>query len=137
MKAKPMLLTRPARSLFARPALVLAALLVLLLTHPASGIESVISSKHNLSVSGPGDIKSATETEICIFCHTPHRGTGETPLWNHALSSATYTPYTSSTIKAAVGQPTGASKLCLSCHDGTVALGLVNSRSGPIEMQNG
>ncbi len=104
---------------------------------PTRGVDSVISSKHNLSVSGPGQIKAATETEICIFCHTPHNSTGETPLWNHALSSATYTPYASSTIKAVIGQPTGASKLCLSCHDGTVALGLVNSRSGPIEMQNG
>ncbi|HSU55282.1 MAG TPA: cytochrome c3 family protein, partial [Candidatus Dormibacteraeota bacterium] len=33
-------------------------------------------------------------------------------------------------------QPTGASKLCLSCHDGTVALGMVASRSRPIEMRN-
>jgi hypothetical protein len=38
MKAKPMLRMRPARLLFAIPALVLAALLALLLTHPASGI---------------------------------------------------------------------------------------------------
>jgi predicted CXXCH cytochrome family protein len=137
MKAKPMLNLRFNRMPSARPSLWLGAMLALLLAHSACGIESVISSKHNLSVSGPGDIKAATETEICVFCHTPHRGTGETPLWNHALSGATYTPYASSTIKAAIGQPTGASKLCLSCHDGTVALGLVNSRSGPIEMQNG
>jgi predicted CXXCH cytochrome family protein len=137
MKAKSMLIPSFARSPLAGFSLWLGAMLALLPAHSAGGIESVISSKHNLSVSGPGDLKAATETEICIFCHTPHRGTGETPLWNHTLSSATYTPYTSSTMKAAIGQPTGASKLCLSCHDGTVALGLVNSRSGPIEMQNG
>ena len=29
-------------------------------------------TKHNLSVSGPGIIKAATEDEICIFCHVPH-----------------------------------------------------------------
>src|ERR1041385_334859 len=90
--------------------------------------DTVLNSKHNLSVTGPGTVKATTETEVCIFCHTPHRATGEQPLWNHAGSAATYTPYSSSTLKAAVGQPTGASKLCLSCHDGTVALGLVNSR---------
>ncbi len=99
--------------------------------------ESVISSKHNLSVTGSGDIRATMESEICLFCHTPHRATGAQPLWNHTLSDATYTPYNSSTIKATVGQPTGASKLCLSCHDGTVALGMVNSRARPIEMRSG
>jgi len=99
--------------------------------------DTVLNSKHNLSVSGPGTVKASTETEVCVFCHTPHRATGEQPLWNHSASSATYTPYSSSTLKATVGQPTGASRLCLSCHDGTVALGLVNSRTSPIPMQNG
>jgi predicted CXXCH cytochrome family protein len=103
---------------------------------PLRAAESVISSKHNLSVSGSGDIRATLESEICIFCHTPHRATGAQPLWNHTLSDATYTPYNSSTIKAAVGQPNGSSKLCLSCHDGTVALGKINSRSGIIEMRN-
>ena len=98
---------------------------------------SIIYSKHNLSISGPGNVRSSTESEICIFCHTPHNATGDGPLWNHAMSAAAYTPYSSSTLKAAVGQPTGASKLCLSCHDGTVALGMVGSRSVPIPMQSG
>ena len=105
-------------------------------TRPLFAAESVISSKHNLSISGSGDIRASIESEICIFCHTPHRATAAQPLWNHALSEATYTPYNSSTIKAAVGQPTGASKLCLSCHDGTVALGMLNSRSQPVQMRN-
>ena len=45
-----------------------------------------------------------------------------TPLWSHTLSTAVYKIYESSSLKAKVGQPTGSSKLCLSCHDGTVAL---------------
>ena len=99
--------------------------------------QSIIYTKHNLSVSGPGSLRSANEADICIFCHAPHNTTGLGPLWNHELSQATYTPYSSSTLKATVGQPTGASKLCLSCHDGTVALGLVANRSIPIAMQPG
>jgi len=44
-------------------------------------------------------------------------------LWNHQMSSVTnYIVYTSPTLKAVVGQPDGSSRLCLSCHDGTVAL---------------
>lgn len=99
--------------------------------------DTVLATKHDLSVAGGGTIKATMESEVCYFCHTPHRGTGQTPLWNHTLSSVTYTPYSSSTAKATVGQPTGASKLCLSCHDGTVAIGMVATRSTAIEMQGG
>src|SRR5690242_6849752 len=87
-------------------------------THAAS----IVDSKHNLAISGPGEIRAMAETEICIFCHTPHKTTGQAPLWSHVMPAQNYTPYSSTTMKATdVGQPTGASKLCLSCHDGTVA----------------
>src|SRR4051812_22035083 len=62
----------------------------------SANADSVLNSKHDLSVTGPGPIKASTESEVCIFCHTPHRGTGENPLWNHSMSSATYTVYDSS-----------------------------------------
>jgi len=81
-------------------------------------------NKHNLSASGPGPVKSDTVTEVCVFCHTPHNANPAVPLWNQSLSSGvSYAPYSSSTLTAAVGVPTGSSKLCLSCHDGTVAIG--------------
>ncbi len=104
--------------------------------HSATGV-GILDSKHDLSVSGPGPAKALSESEVCLFCHTPHRAVSQTPLWNHRMSEASYTPYTSSTTKAAVGQPTGSSKLCLSCHDGTVALGMLHTRSSPIEMRDG
>ncbi len=99
--------------------------------------ESIVNSKHNLSVSGPGSVKAAGESEICVFCHTPHNALGAAPLWNRYESGQTYVPYTSTTVKASVGQPTGASKLCLSCHDGTVALGMVSNRSAVIPFVGG
>ena len=97
---------------------------------------SIVNSKHNLSVSSPGTVHAttATETEICVFCHTPHGATTDGPLWNHQMSTATYKPYSSPTLKAVVGQPNGSSRLCLSCHDGTIALGSVSSRAGGIAM---
>ena len=97
---------------------------------------SIVNSEHNLSISGPGTVIAETEGDICIFCHAPHTKAGQIPLWNREDSHATYKPYTSTTLKATVGQPTGASKLCLSCHDGTVALGMVANRSTPIRMRN-
>jgi predicted CXXCH cytochrome family protein len=99
--------------------------------------ESILVSKHNLSVSGPGTVKAAAESEVCVFCHTPHNSSPKAPLWNRFDSGATYLPYRSTTTKATVGQPTGASKLCLSCHDGTVALGMVRSRSTAIRLGGG
>ncbi|HXE41981.1 MAG TPA: cytochrome c3 family protein [Candidatus Baltobacteraceae bacterium] len=99
---------------------------------------SVVTSVHNLSVSSPGTIKATAEGDVCIFCHTVHRANGQTPLWNHNMSGVTnYIVYSSPTLKAVVGQPNGSSRLCLSCHDGTVALGSVNSRTSTIQMQNG
>lgn len=102
--------------------------LILLLTVLPGRADSIVNSKHNLSASGPGLVKAAAESEICIFCHTPHNSSPEAPLWNRFSSGATYQPYRSTTVKAVIGQPTGASKLCLSCHDGTIALGMVRSR---------
>jgi predicted CXXCH cytochrome family protein len=98
---------------------------------------SIVNSKHNLSASGPGTVKATTEPEVCIFCHTPHNATPVQPLWNRNLSLSGYKTYTSNSLQALPNQPTGNSKLCLSCHDGTIALGSVVSRSQPIQMANG
>ncbi len=67
--------------------------------------------------------------EICVVCHTPHNaldpaanGLTYAPLWNHEVTTSTYTLYSSATIDFTPGQPDGVSKLCLSCHDGSVAI---------------
>ena len=65
--------------------------------------------------------------EICRVCHVPHdhgRAVADVGLlWNHALSSVTYTMYTSPTTDGTQdAQPGGASKMCLGCHDGTVGI---------------
>ncbi len=97
---------------------------------------AINDTKHNLSVTGPGDFKALNETRICVFCHTPHNGFPSSPLWNRDLANPeTYTPYSSTTMRARPSYPTGPSRLCLSCHDGTVALGEVRRPSGKIAMQ--
>jgi len=64
--------------------------------------------------------------KICIACHTPHRADGTAaaavPMWNHSTSTRTYRLYSSAALMARMEQPAPMSKLCLSCHDGTVAL---------------
>ena len=93
-------------------------------------VQDVANTVHNLSVSGPGTFKSLTIDEICVFCHTPHNAAPNVPLWNHELSGANYIEYDSSTLQSTPGQPTGDSRLCLACHDGTVALGAIRNLQG-------
>jgi predicted CXXCH cytochrome family protein len=96
----------------------------------AWGAQDIVNTVHNLSVSGPGTFKSLTVSEVCVFCHTPHSAQPDGPLWNRAMSGQTYLIYGSSTLQASPGQPSGRSRLCLSCHDGTVALGAIRNLPG-------
>ena len=77
--------------------------------------------------------------EICLPCHAPHNNQDvtEAPLWNHEVTQAVYTLYTSPTLDAGtppgtLDQPGGVSKLCLSCHDGTVAIDAFGGQPGSI-----
>lgn len=103
----------------------------------ASAQQSVVDSPHNLSASGPGSIRASSEEQVCIFCHAPHNASPIRPLWNRAMPTDAYAIYTSRALDAEPGQPTGSSKMCLSCHDGTIALGAVVSRTTPIGMVGG
>ena len=95
----------------------------LLISSYAFAVGDIIGTAHNLSTSGSGPFKSQTEDRICVFCHTPspHNAVPDAPLWNRRSSG--YINYQSSTMDATPGKPGGSSRLCLSCHDGTIALG--------------
>ncbi|WP_223550803.1 cytochrome c3 family protein [Aestuariivivens sp. NBU2969] len=58
---------------------------------------------------------------VCAVCHTPHNSVTTLPLWDHAASSSAFTEYTSitNTLDGTFTAVSGASALCLSCHDGT------------------
>lgn len=106
-------------------------------TGATAQVISIRGGPHDLSAGGPGPVRAASEDQICIFCHTPHNASPVGALWNRSLSPAAYSVYTSPSLDALPGQPTGTSKLCLSCHDGTIALGGVLSRDAPILMAGG
>jgi len=100
----------------------------------------VADTVHDLSSGSAGPfndaaLQSTNVNEVCVFCHTPHQPTGVTtdPLWNHELSAETsYGVYDSPTMDAdaIAGGPIAdvagsgtTSDLCMSCHDGTIAVG--------------
>jgi len=115
----------------------LSLFLLLINANNLGGAGSIFKSKHNLSVSGEGSIKSPSETRVCIFCHSSHNASSEGPLWNHkTTSSGQFQTYKRSTMVSSAEQPNGSTKLCLSCHDGTIAVGAIRGRSAPIPMKN-
>ncbi|HTB96833.1 MAG TPA: cytochrome c3 family protein [Terracidiphilus sp.] len=82
-----------------------------------------VMGMHNL---GPGSTSPVTgaRTDSCAYCHAPHSGMN-TGLWNQKLTTQIYTIYSSSTEKNTGVPPMlgSDSNKCLSCHDGTVAVG--------------
>jgi len=113
------------------------AIIASLLLPGLAAAGSVVDTAHNLCASGPGPVTAVSEDKVCEFCHTAHSSSSTLPLWNRNASTANYVPYTSTTAIAQPGQPTGDSLLCLSCHDGTIALGDLISRPTDIAMSGG
>lgn len=109
------------------------------------------SNPHNLSSLSGNSKKALTETQICVFCHIPHGAMPQTTLWSRKDpdlmgSFPTFTePASVQDPSGILGindigivnttlygnntypneYPNGASKLCLSCHDGVTAMGIL------------
>ena len=77
----------------------------------------IVGSDHDFSEYGWSD------GEICKPCHTPHNAISDVtaPLWNHELTVATYETHSGSGVPVEDALD-ATSILCMSCHDGTVAL---------------
>ncbi len=114
--------------------IIIQLIIILFSSTAVFSASNIVNTRHNLSVSGPGEIKAVSETRICVFCHTPHNAKPLTPLWNRELEPVNYDVYASSTMKAVPSQPSGPSRLCLSCHDGIIAIGNVIRPAGGIQV---
>ena len=104
----------------------LACSLLLLAASPLPAqISGDVIGMHDLSPGSKSPITGARPGS-CSYCHAPHSGlaTGKA-LWNQTQTKATYQLYASSTYHQKGQQPIlgSDSNLCLSCHDGTVAVG--------------
>lgn len=103
------------------------------------GKNSILYSKHDLShlnersrastgVAAMTGLTFNDYGEVCIYCHVPHgeaNGNGSKkgePKWNRNLPVGSYMLYNSPTIDSNPFQPSEVSLVCLSCHDGTVAI---------------
>jgi cytochrome c553 len=95
----------------------------------AAAGSGILGTDHDFSGSGGG-------VGLCTFCHTPHKALQTLLLWNHKLSTNTFqwdvpkttagTPFP--TFKGDTYK--GPTAKCLSCHDGSVAVGDINWWNG-------
>lgn len=71
--------------------------------------------------------------QTCVFCHAAHNADASGPLWNHAINTGqSYQMYSSNTIDMVQSiDPHNGSLICLSCHDGTIAVNSLNNLPGP------
>ena len=78
---------------------------------------------HSFGLTSKSPISAATPGS-CAYCHAPHSALN-VGLWNQKLTTQAYTTYTSTTEANSGKQPLLGydSNQCLSCHDGTVAVG--------------
>lgn len=111
-----------------------------LLGHGRNALAGVRETVHNLSPGGigrqrgsvqGGGARASVGGDLCIFCHTPHSAAGRRGLWNREVKPTLYKLYESSTTEARLQQPTGSSRLCLSCHDGMIAIGAMRRHGDP------
>lgn len=87
----------------------------------------VVGSVHDMRAYGGS--ANDPQDRVCAYCHTPHHaataGNDYLPLWSHTVSSEVLSPYWSQTLQAQITPGDflmGPSKLCMSCHDGSIAV---------------
>ncbi len=95
---------------------------------PTPLLGQIVGTVHDFSAAGWN-----TTGEICEVCHTPHNAdlsVVDAPLWNHEVTVSSFTVYSSPTLDYDPEQPRGPSRLCLSCHDGVVAVDSYGGKTG-------
>lgn len=91
---------------------------------PGAGL---LGTPHDFA--GGNGIATTETVGLCTFCHTPHKAISTQLLWNHTLSINTFSWDVAKTTAGttfpsiAGGTYKGPTAKCLSCHDGSVAVG--------------
>ena len=122
-----------------RTTMTLLLAVLLSLGFAVTSFADITNSAHNLTtIAGTGT------DEICIYCHTPHNSTNANgvPLWSMTVSAGPtgYAPYSSSTFDAESTLTTdtlvGPSRVCMTCHDGTIAMNSAVVGYSAVTMEN-
>lgn len=101
-------------------------------TLPFASLANILGSKHDLSVGKEAahnyNFAYANNNHVCVYCHTPHdpgTNNGGKLQWDRSFSASAYTLYNSPGATPTPSPSTASSSyssICLSCHDGTIAV---------------
>lgn len=88
-----------------------------------------MGSAHDFRGKYPG-----ASDRVCEPCHTPHTGwqASSGPLWDHEVTQQEFTLYgdPAGTMNSTIDFLSILSKLCLSCHDGSLAVDAYGGQAG-------
>lgn len=128
---------------FMKRFLILAVIICASMALASSAFAGITATRHNLSSarsgapttgnSGGTVIYSTNQDQLCVWCHTPHAGAtgGGAPLWNKSITGATFTVYPTTVAGTAPATTIyNGSRICLTCHDGTLAINQVINAPG-------
>lgn len=107
-----------------------------------SAFAVIKGSKHDMSSGGAGVAYKGTnnaQDQICVYCHTPHNSVSSALIWSrNAITVGTlYDKSVSSTLNFTNPTSIGVtSQLCLSCHDGTLAVDSYKGFAGTTAITN-
>ncbi len=77
----------------------------------------ITGTPHDFVAHGAG-----VDKRVCAQCHAPHEADSAQLQWSPKLVIAAYSLYTLPTTLIPKGEPGVTSRLCLSCHDGTMGI---------------
>ncbi|NDY41410.1 cytochrome C [Dissulfurirhabdus thermomarina] len=109
---------------------------------PGTGI---VGSKHDmlLYTAANGGVVDP-HGRVCAYCHTPHHAVDDPnadymPLWSRQVTQEpVFIEYSSPTLDAVITDPVaGPSRLCMSCHDGAVAIDAYYGSNGTATLTEG
>lgn len=116
---------------------VVAAIIALAMALPA-GSGTLVGSKHDMtSLNARAGVEAMTGLAFnnyrdpCIYCHIPGSVQGKAPgvqqiqEWNRFMPTGEISTYESDTLKGKISELGPETLLCLSCHDGTMAIDMV------------
>ncbi len=94
--------------------------------HPPTAGAGLATTPHDFTQAG---YAASPAVGLCTFCHTPHKAQSTALLWNHTYSGNTFSWTDQTSTQAGTVLPSftstwnGPTPKCLSCHDGSVAVG--------------
>jgi predicted CXXCH cytochrome family protein len=104
----------------------------------AQDFPNLVDTRHDLAIYLPSASHDRDDNPQCVFCHAPRSHSLSLGSWiDDQPENILVYPYERPPEESPPGKPDGSSLVCLGCHDGTIALGDIVSRTESAEAARG